>query len=74
MKQFLKFLFFTGCTAVTFYLGITKNEVHDLPFNNIEALANAETGNGVCFGTGSVDCNGHKVDYKMGGYSLEDYE
>lgn len=43
-------------------------EFTDLVFNNIEALANTEgEGEFFCFGTGSIDCYGDKVEIKYTG-------
>jgi hypothetical protein len=45
-----------------FYLSTTKKAVSNVALANIEALAGGEDiGNYVCFETGNVDCNGHKV-------------
>ena len=46
-----------------FYLSKTnKKAVSNVALANIEALAGGEDiGNYVCFDTGNVDCNGHKV-------------
>lgn len=51
----------------------TGNEsVSDLAFQNIEALAQYETGeNYYCINFGDIDCNGVKVDYKMTGFSID---
>ena len=46
--------------------------VSDLAFQNVEALAQYETGeNYYCLNFGDIDCNGVKVDYKMTGLSLD---
>ena len=46
--------------------------VSDLAFQNVEALAQYETGeNYYCINFGDVDCDGVKVDYKFTGLSLD---
>lgn len=75
MKQLFKITFLLACVASAFYLGTSENkEVHDIAFNNIEALASGEGGSVHCFGSGSVDCLGHKVSYRFDNYSLDDFE
>ena len=45
--------------------------VSDLAFQNVEALAQYETGeNYYCINFGDIDCDGVKVDYKATGFSL----
>lgn len=75
MKRLLKISFLSTCIAAAFYFSTSENEeVHDLVFNNIEALASGEGSSDHCFGSGSVDCRGYKVDWKISGYSLDDFE
>jgi hypothetical protein len=46
--------------------------VSDLAFQNVEALAQYETGeNYFCINFGDIDCDGVKVDYKMTGLGLD---
>lgn len=47
-----------------------NNTIKNLAFENIEALAAGEGTGGVCIGSGSVDCRGYKVDWKVTGFSL----
>jgi hypothetical protein len=52
------------------YLG--SETVSDLAFQNVEALAQYETGeNYFCINFGDIDCDGVKVDYKATGFSLD---
>ena len=52
------------------YLG--TETVSDLAFQNVEALAQYETGeNYFCINFGDIDCDGVKVDYKMTGLGLD---
>lgn len=45
--------------------------VNQLAFENIEALAGGEDGeNVICYGDGSIDCHGHKVEKMITGFSL----
>lgn len=61
-------------TAIYFCVNSEKTELSDLLLKNVEALADNEYDSAVhCFGNGSVDCphTNVKVEYVMGGYSLE---
>lgn len=54
------------------FIVMKQNTLDSLAFQNIEALAQSENDAGAyCYGIGSVDCRGHKVEYKISGYSLE---
>lgn len=45
--------------------------ISHLAFENIEALAHNEGDlNYVCYGTGSIDCHGEKVEKMKSGFSL----
>lgn len=46
--------------------------INQLAFENIEALAQGEGPgeNYRCYGDGSVDCHGYKVEHKISGFSL----
>lgn len=72
-KVLLATLLLVVVLSVTFQLHSRKNHLDDLLLKNIEALADNETVNRGCFGSGSVDCPaGHiKVYMVMTGYSLE---
>ena len=43
----------------------------EMVWENIEALAENETGNYACAKSGDIDCHGHKVLYKLENFSLE---
>lgn len=51
-----------------------QNNVSDLVFDNIEALASNEAGGGMCFGSGSIDCDGMKVLYIQNAFVNNYYE
>ncbi len=44
--------------------------VDEILLENIEALANSETGNYMCAYPGDLDCHGRKVKYKYEDFSL----
>lgn len=72
-KIILKGTVIIACIAGAYYLytGQSSN-VTNLALANIEALASGESGgNFHCFGSGSVDCLGQKVDMKIGGFRLD---
>lgn len=72
MNRFFKMSFGLACVAAAFYFCSSENEeVYGLASYNIEALASGEGGNVACVGSGSVDCSGFKVKYKVSGYSLD---
>lgn len=50
-----------------------QNNVSDLVFDNIEALASNEVG-GMCFGNGSIDCDGVKVLYTHSAFVNNNWE
>jgi len=68
-KTILKLLFFLICFCCGGYLLHEKdnrNELTDIAFNNIEALANNEGSDRFfCYEIGSLDCNGQKVKYRI---------
>lgn len=43
----------------------------EMVWENIEALAENETGNYACARSGDIDCHEHKVLYKIENFSLE---
>ena len=57
-----------------FFNRSTKTYMTRLAFDNVEALAEGEDAlpSFRCYGTGSVDCFGHKVEVKFSNYSLEE--
>lgn len=56
--------------GVSRYLG--TETVSDLAFQNVEALAQYETGeNYYCINFGDIDCDGVKVEAKYTGLSLD---
>lgn len=75
MKQLSKLLVIAIVViAIISLIALNKEgntEWGNLIFSNIEALASGESGGSGCFGSGSLDCNGSKVQYKFTGYSIE---
>lgn len=50
-----------------------NDTINNLAFENIEALAAGEGGGSTtCIGSGSIDCYGIKVDWKITSFSLGD--
>ena len=73
-KTFAKLILATGCLVAAYCLSDNRGttDLNQLAFQNIEALAQGENdADANCFGCGSVDCRGHKVEYKISGLSLE---
>jgi hypothetical protein len=71
MKQLLKLCIVVIGIAFLFILNKSENdEWSDLADSNIEALASGEESSFGCFLSGSIDCNGAKVKYKISGYSI----
>lgn len=73
MKSKIKIIAIIACLTVGYFLH-TKNQVHelnDLILENVEALANDENTSYRCFGSGSVDCHGYNVKYKIENYNLK---
>ncbi|WP_459190098.1 NVEALA domain-containing protein [Parabacteroides sp. APC149_11_2_Y6] len=72
-KKFIKgtiAIIFLCC--ICFFYTSKKVSVNDLAFENIEALAQGESGVNVrCYGKGSVECHGHKVEKMYTGLSLD---
>ncbi|WP_293733302.1 NVEALA domain-containing protein [uncultured Parabacteroides sp.] len=73
-KTLLKLIFTASCFVAVCSLSY-NNETSTLgclASQNIEALAQGENDEGAyCFGCGSVDCRGYKVEVKISGLSLE---
>lgn len=73
-KTLVKLILATGCliAAYCFSGNGETTDLNKLAFQNIEALAQGENdADANCFGCGSVDCRGYKVEYKISGLSLE---
>ena len=73
-KTLAKLILATGCFMAAHCLFYNKEttDLNKLAFQNIEALAQGENDEGAnCYGCGSVDCRGYKVEYKISGLSLE---
>lgn len=74
MKKTILKLTLAICLVVTsYYLYLQKNNgFNDLVIKNIEALAEDEyhEEDVYCYGTGSIDCYGDKVEMKIEGYRL----
>lgn len=83
MKKFLKVIYaiIIICIVISYnvvqHVMEQKNELQDIFFENVEALASGETGNHICYGSGSVDCpdpdNPGKVEY-VGSMRLAEFE
>lgn len=54
----------------SFYVQDKETVMDEMVWENIEALAENETGNYVCMKLGDIDCHGHKVLYKYENFSL----
>lgn len=73
MKKKLKIVGFIVCliSGLCFWTN-QKNDLPSLLLDNIEALAYGEHGDGVyCYGDGSIDCYGDKVEMKITGLRLD---
>lgn len=73
-KNILKGVIIAICLGGIYYIRISSaptNDLTQLAFENIEALALGESGNFRCYGDGDVDCHGYKVEKMYSGYSLE---
>ena len=74
-KTFAILILATGCLVAAYCLSDNRGttDLNQLAFQNIEALAQGENNEGTyyCYGYGSVDCRGYKVEYKISGLSLE---
>jgi hypothetical protein len=65
MRRLIKLLLIAVCIAAAWhFIPEKKANMHDLAFENIEALANKEGSGAWRFGTGTVDCLGRKVELK----------
>ena len=74
MKKNVSRLFFIAVVIISSFYFITEQEstVETLLFDNIEALASGEGGGAFnCYGWGSVDCYGPKVEYMIDGMDLD---
>ena len=73
-KKIITLLFIVSIMISSFYyLTNEKKSVETLLFNNIEALAAGEGGGTIynCYGWGSIDCYGNKVEYMIDGVNLD---
>ena len=55
----------------SFYVQDKETVMDERVWENIEALAENETGNYICMRSGDIDCHGHKVYNKVENFSLE---
>ena len=71
-KIILKLTLATGIVIAVYFLYLQENNyLNDLAVTNIEALAENEYEEDYyCYGTGSVDCYGDKVEMKIEGFRL----
>jgi hypothetical protein len=76
MKRIVKVILIFACLCGVSYFSFHKNpqaalQASDLALENMEALADDEdTIYSHCVGTGSIDCNEIKADWKIIGYGL----
>lgn len=72
-KTIFKTAIVLSSLMVTCYLYTQKeNQGSKLTSSNIEALANGENiEHTLCFGSGSVDCAGEKVEYTIEDFRLD---
>ncbi len=67
-RTLLKFLTGIVClTGIYFCAQTEKENLTDLALDNIEALAQNENTNFLCYGEGDIDCNGIKVKTRYDG-------
>lgn len=78
MKKRMKLLVAAICVAsgigyyITNHVNGNEEAFSDLTLDNINALASGEgSGNIGCAYPGDIDCFGHKVEYRIEGYSLD---
>lgn len=58
--------------GICYFFMEEKSTIESLTFENIEALASGENESLFrCYGSGSIDCHGHKVEMKISGLSLD---
>lgn len=70
IKKACAIIFIGALCASYFLLKEERENLTDLTFSNIEALASGESGSGEeCYLAGSVSCNGGYYKYKF--YSLK---
>lgn len=61
-----------GVIASCYLYSQKENNISDVVLQNIDALAGNEYSEAsFCYGHGSVDCLGHKVEMKIEGFSLD---
>ena len=61
----LLFVFIVGCMIASGpFLTVKINNEVDITLQNVEALASGETFEVYCFGSGSIDCYGKKVEFR----------
>jgi hypothetical protein len=72
VKLTLIFVCLSGAACFSFHnLPQAELQARDFALENVEALADGEgNGNVLCFGHGSIDCNGAKVEWKITGYGI----
>ena len=58
-------------TVGVFYVQDKEIVLDKMAWENIDALAENETGNYVCMKPGDIDCHGRKVFYKIDNFSLK---
>lgn len=67
-RTLLKFLTGIICLTGMYFCAQTEKEnLADLALENVEALAQGENTNFLCFGEGDIDCNGIKVKKRYDG-------
>lgn len=74
MKKIFLNLMIVSCGVITdgYLYSEKETNFNDIVFQNIEALAGDEYYEDIlCYGKGSVDCNGIKVEMKIEGLRLD---
>lgn len=74
MKKTIFKLMIASCVATAGYYQYSQqeNNINDVVFQNIEALAGDEHYVDIfCYGNGSVECEGIKVEMKIEGLRLD---
>ncbi|EKN16303.1 NVEALA domain-containing protein [Parabacteroides johnsonii] len=67
-RTLLKFLTGIVCLMGMYFCAQTEKEnLMDLALDNIEALAQGENTNFLCYGEGDIDCSGIKVKTRFDG-------
>lgn len=66
MKKYMKLSVLILCLAGCYYFSQTQSKkaiINSVAIDNIEALAQGENDNYICWCDGSIDCHGFKAKY-----------